>query len=316
MPKSAGSALDTSSPGPARSATIGQRLAPAARREQLRRAARRFRQNPVSVVGLALIAFVLAVALIGPPLSPYPQDATGALHIAQRLRPPSLSHWFGTDDVGRDIFTRVVVGSRISLQVGVTVLIVATSIGITLGAIAGYIGGRVDDLLMRVTDVFLTVPGLILAMAVAAALGPSLRNVMVAISLVWWPGYCRLTRASVLAVKDLPYVEAARAIGVGRSRILLRHVMPNVVSPIIVKASMDLGFAILTTASLGFIGLGAQPPTPDWGVMIADGRKFLQIAWWYATFPGIAIFITVLGFNLLGDGLRDVFDPHGRGRAA
>lgn len=302
--------------GSARGTMAGRGTGDSTRREQWRRATRRFRQNPVSVVGLGLIVFVLLVALVGPFVVPYPGDATGALHIAQRLLPPSTAHWFGTDDVGRDIFTRVIVGSRISLQVGVTVLIVATSIGVTLGALAGYLGGRLDELVMRVTDVFLTVPGLILAMAVAAALGPSLRNVMVAISLVWWPGYCRLTRASVLAVKELPYVESARAIGVGRARILVRHVMPNVVSPIVVKASMDLGFAILTTASLGFIGLGAQPPTPDWGVMIADGRKFLQIAWWYATFPGLAIFITVLGFNLLGDGLRDVFDPHGRGSAA
>jgi peptide/nickel transport system permease protein len=165
---------------------------------------------------------------------------------------------------------------------------------------------------MRFTDVFLTVPGLILAMAIAAALGPNLRNVMFAISLVWWPGYCRLTRGSVLTIKELPYVEAARALGIPQARVLFRHILPNVLSPLVVKASLDLGFAILTTASLGFIGLGAQPPTPDWGRMIADGRKFIPDQWWVSTFPGLAIFLTVLGFNLFGDGLRDVFDPHSR----
>jgi len=284
------------------------------RRGTLAQIALRFQQNPLSIVGLLLILFMLVVAATGPLFIPYPSDVTGAIHIDKRLKPPSRDHYFGTDEVGRDIFSRVVAGSRLSLGVGVIVLVIATGIGVTLGTIAGYFGGRVETLIMRITDVFLTIPGLILAMAISAALGPGIPNVMLAISLVWWPGYCRLMRAVVLSLKEQAFVEAARTVGVRESRVIFRHLLPNAVSPIIVKASMDFGFAVLTTASLGFIGLGAQPPTPDWGKMLADGRRYLPEAWWYSTFPGLAIFLIVLGFNLLGDGLRDILDPRLRFR--
>jgi len=183
-----------------------------------------------------------------------------------------------------------------------------------LGAIAGFFGGWIESLIMRVTDVFLTIPDLILAMAFAAALGPGLTNVMIAVSLVWWPGYCRLVRANVIALRSAQFAEAAQSLGSSRMRILFRHVLPNAFPTVLVKASMDIGFAVLTTASLGFIGLGTQPPTPDWGQMVSEGRKYLRDAWWYSTFPGMAILLTVLATNLLGDGIRDVLDPRSRNK--
>lgn len=273
---------------------------------------KRFHQNRLSVVGALIIILLVLMAVIGPFLAPFPEDATGAVHISERLQPPSTTHWMGTDDVGRDILTRLLVGSRVSLGAGILVLIISTAVGFTLGVISGYFGGWLDNLVQRVTEVFLTIPGLILAMAVSAALGPSLINVMWAIALVWWPGYCRLTRGEVLRRKEDQYVESARAVGASSKRIIIRHIMPNIFTPVLVKASMDIGFAVLTLASLGFIGLGAQPPTPDWGKMIADGRRYLPESWWLTVFPGFAIFLTVFGFNLLGDGIRDVFDPRAR----
>lgn len=232
--------------------------------------------------------------------------------MSKRLNPPSSENWLGTDQVGRDVLTRLLVGSRLSLGAGFIVLIIATSIGTTIGVLSGFSGGKIDLFLQRVTDVFLTIPGLILAMAVAAALGPSLVNVILAISLVWWPGYSRLARGEVLRTSNEVYVDAARAIGAPRGRIIVRHVLPNITTPILVKCTMDIGFAVLTLAALGFIGLGSQPPAPDWGKMIADGRRYLPESWWLTVFPGAAIFLTVFAFNLLGDGIRDVFDPRGR----
>jgi peptide/nickel transport system permease protein len=282
--------------------------------DQRRRAIRRFRQSPLSVVGLSIILVLILIALIGPFFVPYPKDATGAIHISEKLKGLSWDHPFGTDHVGRDVFTRVIVGARVSLLAGLVVILIALTLGTLLGAIAGYFGGWISDVIMRVTDIFLTVPDLILAMAFAAALGPGLFNVMIAVSLVWWPGYCRLTRANVISLRDAQFADAARSLGASQRRVLFRHVLPNAFPTILVKASMDIGFAVLTTAALGFIGLGTQPPTPDWGVMVADGRKYLREAWWFSTFPGIAILLTVLGFNLLGDGLRDVLDPRARRR--
>lgn len=277
--------------------------------ERQRRAMRRFRQSPLSMLGLAIILVLLAIAVFGPFLVPYPEDASGALHIKEKLDPPTWAHPFGTDQVGRDVFTRVIIGARISLVAGLIVILLALTVGTLLGAVAGFFGGRLGEGIMRVTDIFLTIPDLILAMAFAAALGPGLFNVMVAVSLVWWPGYCRLARANVVALRDSQFAEAAQSIGASRGRVLFTHVLPNAFPTILVKASMDIGFAVLTTAALGFIGLGTQPPTPDWGVMIADGRKYLREAWWFSTFPGIAILLTVLAFNLLGDGIRDAMDP-------
>ena len=280
--------------------------------EERKRAFRKFRQNPLSMVGLCIIVFLFAMALIGPYFVPYPKDATGALHMKDKLMAPSWDHWMGTDHVGRDILTRVVVGARVSLMAGIVVIFLAVIIGCTLGAIAGFKGGWIGELIMRVTDVFLTIPELILAMAIAAALGPGLFNVMVAVSLAWWPGYCRLTRASILSLRETQFSEAAKSLGASETRVLFRHLLPNALPTILVKASMDIGFAVLTTAALGFIGLGTQPPTPDWGAMIADGRRFIRESWWFSTFPGLAILLTVVGFNLLGDGIRDVLDPRSR----
>lgn len=273
---------------------------------------RRFKQNRLSLIGAIIIVFLVLVAVIGPFFAPYPEDARGAVHISDRLLPPSSEHLMGTDEVGRDILSRLLIGSRLSLGAALVILAMATTIGLSLGMISGFFGGRVDTLVQRLTDVFLTVPPLILAMAVSAALGPSLINVVWAISLVWWPGYCRLTRAEVLHRKQEVFVEAARAIGAPTRRIILRHVLPNILTPVVVKATMDVGFAVLTLASLGFIGLGAQPPDPDWGRMIADGRRYLPESWWLTLFPGMAIFLSVFGFNILGDGIRDVFDPRSR----
>ena len=265
------------------------------------------------MLGLALVGVFLLLAAVGPFIVPYPEDARGAVHLDQKLRPPSARHWFGTDEVGNDVYTRVVLGAQVSLQVGLVITLVAAAIGVPLGVTAGYFGGVSGEVIMRVTDLFLSVPGLVLALAIVGALGPGIVNAMIALSLVWWPGYVRLVQAKALALRSEVFVEAARAVGTGRLRILFIHILPNCLSPITVKASMDMGLAILAAASLGFIGLGAQPPTPEWGAMISHGRNYLPTWWWYATFPGLFIYLTVLGFNLLGDGLRDILDPRSRG---
>jgi len=280
--------------------------------EEWRRGAHRFSHSRLSVIGLCMVLLLVVVAITGSWWVPYPEDATGALHISQRFQSPDLAHLFGTDEVGRDVFSRVVLGTRISFQVGAIILVVAISIGVTLGGIAGYAGGWANEIIMRITDIMLTFPGIFLALAITAALGPGVRNAMLALSITWWPGYARLVQAQVLSAREDDYVEAARSIGAGHRRILFRHILPNLLSAIIVKASMDIGFAILSLAALGFIGVGAQQPTPEWGAMVAFGRRFLPHYWWYSTFPGLAMFFTVFGFNMLGDGLRDVLDPQAR----
>ncbi len=252
-------------------------------------------------------------AVIAPFIVPYPEDAIGRVNLKQKLKPPSATHHFGTDGVGRDIYTRVLLGTRVSLKIGLIIVIVASGIGVPLGIIAGYVGGWVNEVIMRVTDIFLSVPGRVLALAIIGALGPGITNSMIALSLVWWPGYVRLIQGKTLSLKEETFVEAARSLGIGTPRILFGHILPNCTSPLLVKMSMDMGMAILAAASLGFIGVGAQPPVPEWGAMVSEGRHFLPVWWWYATFPGSAIFITVLGFNLLGDGLRDILDPQSRG---
>jgi peptide/nickel transport system permease protein len=265
------------------------------------------------VIGFSLVTLFLLIALIGPLITTHPEDITGAIHIDQKLLPPSAAHPFGTDEVGRDIYSLVVMGTRLSLQIGLIIILVAMGIGIPLGMAAGYMGGWVNEVIMRTTDTFLSVPGLLLALAIVGAMGPGINNAMIALSLVWWPGYVRLVQGKTLALREESFIEAARSLGASRFRILFFHILPNCTSPIIVKASMDMGMAILFAANLGFIGVGAQPPEPEWGAMISSGRNYLPDHWWLATFPGLAILITVLGFNLLGDGLRDVLDPQSRG---
>jgi peptide/nickel transport system permease protein len=276
---------------------------------EAKRHARIFARNRASVAGLALVVAFLVVALIGPWIVPYPEDATGTVHLDRKLQAPGRAHWFGTDEVGDDVYTRVVLGARLSLQIGLVITVVAALIGVPLGVVAGSVRGALSEIIMRVTDIFLAVPALVLAVAVVAALGPGIVNAIIAVALVWWPGYVRLVQGKALAISQETYVEAARAVGMGRVRIVFVHVLPNCLSPIVIKASMDMGTAILTAASLGFIGLGAQPPFPEWGAMISHGRNYLPTWWWYSAFPGLAIYLTVLGFNLLGDGLRDLLDP-------
>ena len=275
----------------------------------MRLAAWHFRRSFASSLGLALVAVIVLLALAGPWIVPYPDDVAGGVNLSGKLQSPSAAHWFGTDEVGNDIFTRVIIGARLSLLVGIGITFAAAAIGVPLGILAGTAGGKVRETIMRITDLFLSVPGLVLAIALVAALGPGIVNAMIALVLVWWPGYVRLAESKALSIRGEPFIEAARVAGAPALRILWRHVLPNSISPIIVKMSMDIGQAILAVASLGFIGLGAKPPTPEWGAMISIARGYLPDWWWYAVYPGAFIYASVLGFNLLGDGLRDILDP-------
>lgn len=269
---------------------------------------RRVRITFALSAGLFICVMFIVVSLIGPPLVDYDP---ARIDFTSRLKPPSLEHPFGTDEMGRDLFHAVITGARISLWVGVLVLAIAGISGTILGLIAGYFGGRVDNIIMRLSDIFLGFPALILAMVVSVALGGGLIPAVIGVAIVWWPGYARLIRGPVLSLKESLHVEAARCIGAGEVRILSHHIFPGVVSPLLVKAAADFGYAILATASLSFIGLGARPPSPEWGRLVVGGRDFLLDYPWISTFPGIAIFIVVLGFNLLGDALRDWLDPRG-----
>jgi peptide/nickel transport system permease protein len=293
--------------GPGESVSLQVAAAPRASR-----AFYRFRHSWLSLLGLAIVVSLLAAAAVGPAFVPYPDHVLGAVNAADRLQPPSARYWFGTTDLGQDVFSLVIAGARISLFCGVAVVALAASVGSLLGGIAGYAGGWIDEALMRVTDVVLALPSLVLAMAVAAALGGGLPEVILAIALSWWPGFARLARGEVIAVKEEAFVQSARAIGASAARILRRHILPNVLSAIVVKASLDVGLAILAVASLGFIGIGVKPPTPEWGTLLSAARTLMPVYWWTAAFPGLAISIAVLGFNLLGDGLRDVLDPRTR----
>jgi len=262
--------------------------------------------NPLNLVALALIATLAACALFAPLLAPYDPLAQD---LAVRLKPPSPEHWLGTDSLGRDIASRILYGARISLVIGVVVVGSAGVFGTFVGLVAGYAGGLVDEALMRLTEVFLAFPALILAMAIAGALGPSLTNAIIAIAAVTWAVYARLTRGQILSLRRREFVEAARAMGASRMRIILRHLLPNTLAPLMVQASFDMGSSIIAAAGLSFIGFGAQPPTPEWGVMISEGRNFINTQPWLSLFPGLAILLAVGSFNLLGDGLRDAFDP-------
>jgi peptide/nickel transport system permease protein len=271
---------------------------------------RRFlRANPLITTGGAISLLIAGVALAAPLLVPYPADAGSATHPEIALHAPSLQHLLGTDQVGRDVFSRVLDGARVSPLVALFVLLIACAVGIPLGVAAGYSGGVVDEIIMRITDVFLAFPPLLLALAFATVLPASLTSLTIAIAITWWPWYTRLIRGQAASVAGRPYVEACRALGLQRWRILLRHVLPNSVTPLIVQVTLDVGGVILTASALSFLGLGAQDPTPDWGLMVAEGENYFTTQWWLVTFPGLAILLTALTFNLLGDGLRDVLDP-------
>jgi peptide/nickel transport system permease protein len=280
-------------------------------RRPLRGLRRFLSESPLNCVGLVLVVLLVALAIGGAALAPYPPTKTS---LGERFRPPSSLHLMGTDNFGRDIFSRVLSGARISLQVAVIVLSISVVIGFFVGAVAGLSGGIVDELLMRVTDLFLAFPALIFAAAIAATLGRSLENTMVALATVYWPWYARLVRSQVLVIAQQDYIMATRAVGVPGWRVIWRHLLPNVFPLILVQLSLDAGYAILSTSSLSFLGLGAQPPSPEWGAMLTTAREFVREAWWYMAFPGLALTLTVLGFNILGDGLRDFLDPRLRGR--
>ena len=262
----------------------------------------------ITAGGLISLLIVL-VALTAPLLAPFPADAGSATHPEIALQAPSLHHLFGTDQVGRDVFSRVLYGARVSPLVAVFVLLIACAVGIPLGVLAGYFGGAADEGIMRVTDIFLAFPPLLLSLAFVTVLSANLTSVTIAVAITWWPWYTRLIRGQAASVAGRPYVEACRALGIQSWRILLRHVLPNSVTPLIVQVSVDVGGIILIVSALSFLGLGAQDPTPEWGLMVAEGQNYFTTQWWLVTFPGLAILLTALAFTLLGDGLRDVLDP-------
>jgi peptide/nickel transport system permease protein len=267
------------------------------------------RPRHLAWVGIVIIVGVLTIAVFADVLAPHDPYALGLQAV---LQPPSAAHPFGTDEVGRDVLSRVIHGSRLSLRAAVLVLIAAASIGIPLGVVGGYFGGLVDDLIMRSADIFLAFPSLILAIAIAAALGAGLESAILAVGIVWWPDYARLVRSVVLSVKSQTFIEAARTTGASDSRIMFRHILPSATPPLLVKATLDAGYAILFTASLSFVGAGAQEPLPEWGKMIATGRDYMINNWWYATFPGLAVFVAVLGLMWVGDYVQDATDPRRR----
>jgi len=269
----------------------------------------RLKRSLLTILGLAIMVGFISVAILAPLIAPYDPIS---INPSERLMPPSKAHFFGTDTAGRDIFSRIVYGSRISLRLGIIVTGLSVVIGSLIGGAAAFLGGRIDDAVMRFTDLCMAFPVFILAMVITASLGPGLTNVMVAIVAIWWTVYARLVRSKVVEVREETYIEAARAIGTSGMRIFFKHVLPNSYSPVLVEATLDFGFVVMMGASLGFVGLGAQPPSPEWGAMISTGRSYLKTAWWYPTFPGFAIFLVVLGANLLGDGLRDLLEVRTR----
>jgi peptide/nickel transport system permease protein len=266
-------------------------------------------RNPTAAFAAVLLLLIVLIAVFDEPLAP---QGANEIDVAARLEPPSLAHLFGTDDLGRDILSRIVLGASVSLRVGFLAVAIALLIGATIGLLAGFYGRWVDDVLMRLMDMLFAFPAVLLAIAVLAVRGPGSGNTALAIAIVYVPVFARVTRASVLGVREEVYVRASRSVGASDLRLLTRHVLPNAAPPIIVQTSISLAFAVLAEAALSFLGLGTQPPNPSWGLMLAEGRGYIDLAWWLAFFPGMAIFLTVLCFNLLGDGLRDVLDPRQR----
>jgi peptide/nickel transport system permease protein len=269
---------------------------------------KKFLRDIPAVAGVCIILAVMFIAVFAWQIMPRPDEVYDT-NILMRLQPPSAEHPFGTDNLGRDILSRVILGTRTALLIALTVVIVAMAIGIPLGLYAGYVRNRLSEAIMRLTDVFLAVPQLILALALAQLMSRGIESAMLALSLTYWPFFTRTVYAETRRVRSLLFIEALEGLGASRGRIMVMHVLPNIASPIIVRATIGMGFTILTAALLGFLGVGAAPPDPDWGLTIAESRQYLPEFWWFATFPGLAILITVLGFNLLGDGLRDLVDP-------
>jgi peptide/nickel transport system permease protein len=271
-----------------------------------------FLKDRLALVGVIWITLMFALAILAPVVAPHPDQGRGASDVANRLQAPSWQHPFGTDELGRDIVSRVIYGARLALLMPFIVMVAVVIIGIPLGGIAGYFGGLIDEIVMRITDLFLAFPGIILAMALVAFLGASLRNVGIALVVTWWPWYTRLVRGMAVSLRQRGYTKAARTMGVSEWRIVLRHIIPNSLGPCIVQMTLDVGTVILEVAGLSFLGLGAQPPIPDWGLMISTGREYALQQWWIGMFPGVAIFLLVLAFNFVGDGLRDVLDPRAK----
>lgn len=276
------------------------------RLNELKRTLRLISDSPLGIIGLLILILLLLCVLFSPALSTHNPNE---IDIVNKLESPSIAHWFGTDSVGRDIYSRVIYGSRYSLLAGLIVVGIGISVGSIVGLIAGYPGGRGGEWLMRVTDIFLAFPTLVLAIALASTLGPSFFNSMVAVSIVFWPKYARLVYGQALSIKERDFVKYGKLLGESNFKIRIRHIYPNAFSALMVQATLDLGDAILVFAALSFLGLGAQPPTSDWGAMISFAQDYMTVSWWMALFPGLAIFLVVLGFNLFGDSLRDALDP-------
>jgi peptide/nickel transport system permease protein len=281
--------------------------APVARKTGLARRLARFSRNRLAMAGALTLVVLLAAAVFAPWIVPYPDDVADSVNFETVLLPPSLAHWMGTDEVGRDVLTRVVSGARWSLSMAAIVLAIAVTIGVPLGLVAGYYGGAIEQVLMRVTDGFSAVPALVLALAITVLLGPSLLNAMIAIGFVWWRSFARIVHGQTLSKRHETYVAVAQSLGASDLHIMFREILPNVSSSLLVSISLNAGYAVLTGTALSFLGAGAQPPTPEWGAMVATSRNYLPDAWWASLFPGLAIFATVVSFNLLGDGLRDFF---------
>jgi peptide/nickel transport system permease protein len=280
--------------------------------EESRHNVRVFLRDKLAVAGLIVIVATIVIAIFAPYLAPYPDQGRGNSNMQERLQAPSGEHIMGTDQHGRDVLSRVMFGARIPLIISFVVTAGVLIVGVPLGGIAGYFGGWIDEVVMRITDLFLAFPALIFAMALVAFLGASLRNVAIALVLTWWPWYARLVRSMAISLRERPYVLAAKTMGVGHFTIIRRHILPNTLGPVIVQMTVDIGAVILEVAALSFIGLGAKPPTPEWGLMVSEGREYILSEWWLSTFAGIAIFGLVLAFNLVGDALRDVLDPRSK----
>ncbi|HWR45729.1 nickel transporter permease [Sporomusa sp.] len=285
---------------------IEEIVAPKKKKSYLNEIWRRIKRSKLAVAGLIIIVVLIFTAIFADIIAPYPYDKQ---NLQENFQSPSLQHLFGTDEFGRDIFSRVVYGSRISLQVGFIAVGISLVAGGLLGALAGYYGGKVDQVIMRAMDVLLSIPGILLAISIVAALGPGLVNLMIAVGISSIPQYARIVQASVLSIRGQEFVEAAKAVGSSDLRIIFKHIIPNVLAPLIVQSTLGIATAILTAAGLSFIGLGIQPPTPEWGAMLSGGRGYIRNYWFMTMFPGLAIMITIFGLNLLGDGLRDALDP-------